>query len=300
MDLTLLTFFNQTLAHPLLDYLMMGLTMGGLGLLPGLGIMLLRGNQWRIGLAILISLAASLIITLLFQYLALRPRPEAVQLLLPTPNFPSYPSGHASGAFSTAVILILAYRQWRWQTAALIGASLIALSRVYLGHHYFSDIVGGAVLGAGVGATGYGWLVAHSAGQSGWRWLLWLQVAIMAVITQMAYLNILPWSLLHWPLADKVLHFLLFGGVVFWLNLWLEGRQLSVGRWRIPLAILIPFSIALIEESIQHFSPVRTAGLDDLLSDLAGMICFWWLSHQIIKPKLPKLAASSRIAERET
>jgi undecaprenyl-diphosphatase len=281
MDQTLLTFFNQTLAHPLLDLLMLGLTYGGLALLPSLGVTLLMGEQRRLGLAILVAIAASLALTLIFQYLALRPRPEAVRLLMSPPNFPSFPSGHAAAAFTTATVLGLTYR--RWWALMLVGASLITLSRVYLGYHYPSDIAGGAILGAGAGAAAYG-LIRASRPQ--WRWFLWLQVAIVVVITQMAYLDILPWQLLAWPMSDKVLHFLLFGAVVFWLNLWLEGRIVCLGRWSIPLAVLMPLLIASLEEVAQGWSSVRTASLSDWFSDLAGMLCFWWLSRQIVKSHL--------------
>ena len=78
------------------------------------------------------------------------------------------------------------------------------------------------------------------------------------------------------------MHFLLFGLVAFWLNLWFRGRAVQVKAWPLPLAILLPFSIAMVEEGAQHFSPVRTLSLTDLLSDLFGLIVFWWISQQII------------------
>lgn len=95
----------------------------------------------------------------------------------------------------------------------------------------------------------------------------------------MAYLNILPKTLLSWPFADKVLHFFLFGAVVFWLNLWLKGRVITIWRWRIPLAVLIPLVYAVLEEGAQVFSPYRTVDAVDLTCDLAGMIFFWRVSH---------------------
>ncbi len=98
-------------------------------------------------------------VTLIFQFLALRPRPENVRLLLPAPNFPSYPSGHASAAFATAIVLCLTYRRWRVRALAILGASLIALSRVYLGFHYPSDIIGGAALGVAMGVACCGRIV---------------------------------------------------------------------------------------------------------------------------------------------
>lgn len=280
MDLTLLTFFNQTIAHPLLDGLALALTIVGFAALPGLGVALLIGKHHRAGAAILAALVAGLIGVMIFQYLALRPRPEDVRLLRPTPIFPAFPSGHAAAAFSTAIILGLYNRRARVWLIMLIGASLISLSRVYLGHHYPSDLLGGAVLGATIGAASYGLIVARQPGQIAWRWLLWPQIAVAFVVTQMAYLNILPYHLLTWPLADKALHFLLFGLVAFWLNLWLKGGTVQLKDWAIPLAILLPLSIALLEEGVQHFSPFRTLSLSDLLSDLLGLIFFWWISQQ--------------------
>ncbi|GIK43638.1 MAG: hypothetical protein BroJett011_74710 [Chloroflexota bacterium] len=284
MDLTLLTFFNRTLAHPLLDVFMLIVTYGGLALLPGLGVVLLFGQHRRAGLTILVAIAASLALTFTFQYLSLRPRPEGVRLLFPTPNFPSYPSGHAAVAFAVALVLALFWRRWRGWGLNLAGAGLIALSRVYLGYHYPSDIFAGAVLGAGAGAASYGLLLSPTPGRL--RWLLWPQVAVVMTITQMAYLDLLPWGLLEWPLADKVLHFVLFGLVVFWLNLWLEGSALRWGRRLLPLAVLLPLFIATSEEIAQSWSPLRTADWLDWLSDLAGMLFFWWLSRSLVNAKV--------------
>lgn len=283
MDQTLLTFFNQTLAHPLLDWLMIAASTAGLALLPVLGLaLLLSPKQRRVGQAILAGMLVGLILALIFQQLAGRPRPEAVRLLLPVSGFPSFPSGHATLAFSTAMVLLLAYRRRTWSILALTGATLIALSRLYLGMHYPADLIGGAILGSASGAVAYGLIVARRAGSFNWGWLLWLQIAVALLVTQMAYLGILPYRLLDWPLADKVLHFLLIGSIAFWLNLWLDGRTLSGGYANIPLAIVIPFSLALAEEGLQSFSPLRTASLIDLSSDLLGLLLFWWLSRKLI------------------
>jgi len=303
IDFTLFTFFNQTLAYPWLDPVMIGLTLAGFASLPVLGVILLIGRERKVGLTILVGLAVSLLFTLLLQFSTLRPRPEAVRLLLPTPNFPSYPSGHAAAAFCTAVVVGLSYRRLHWWGLALAGAGLIAFSRVYIGHHYPSDILGGAVLGASVGAACYGLIVAHTRSTTspppglsseadqkpttgrdrpGWMWLLWPQIAIAVIVSHMAYLSILPTQVLQWPLVDKTLHFLLIGSIAFWLNLWLRGRTIKVGSWAIPLALLIPFSLALLEEGVQFFSPVRSADLFDLLSDLAGLMFFWWLSQKLL------------------
>lgn len=287
-DLTLLTFFNQTLAHPLLDVGMIGVTYLGLALLPSLGIIFLPGKQRRVGLAILIAIAASLLLTFVFQYLALRPRPEQVRLLVQTPNFPAFPSGHAAVAFATALVLALKYRRWYGWVTALSGAGLIALSRVYLGVHYPSDILGGAILGTGVGIASYGLIMVERPGRVNWGWLFWPQAALAMVVTEMAYLGLLPWRLLEWPLADKVLHFTLFGLIVFWLNFLWEGKAIRLGQWLIPLAVLLPLTLASTEEVAQAWSPLRTASIFDWLCDLGGMLFFWWLSRKLCTSRLHK------------
>ena len=285
MDNTLLTFFNQTLANPFLDIVMLSFTLVAPGVLFGVGFASLVGKQRRIGFAILIALACGLALTMLFQFTVLRPRPDAVRLIWPTPNFPSYPSGHAVAAFATATVIALAYRR-HWGVVALIAAGLTALSRVTLGHHYPSDIVAGSILGAGIGAACYGLMVTGDSGPNRWRWLLWPQIALVVVITQMAYLDLIPAAIFIWPYTDKVMHFILFGAVVFWLNIWWSGRIMRRGRWAIPLAIIVPLAIAATEEGLQTFSPLRTASLGDLSCDVMGMMVFWWMSQRILNVKL--------------
>jgi undecaprenyl-diphosphatase len=287
MDLTVLTFFNQTLANPWLDGVVLGITTIGFLSLPLLGFLLLARQQERpVGVAILVGVVVGIGLALIFQYLSMRPRPDFARYILPPPNFPAYPSGHATAAFSTALIIGLAYRRRLWWVVGLTGASLIALSRVYLGYHYPSDIISGIILGMAVGAGSYGLIVPRQTLLERCQWLLWLQVAIALLVTQMAYLNILPLYLLDWPMADKVLHLLLIGSIAFWLNLWLKGRTVAIGRWAIPLAVLIPFTIALDEEIAQAFSPLRTASLWDLSSDAIGLLLFWWLSQKLLEAGL--------------
>ena len=99
----------------------------------------------------------------------------------------------------------------------------------------------------------------------------------------MAYLNLVPWQYLRWPFADKFFHALLFGAISFWLNLWLRGRALHVSRWELPVSIVIPFSVALIEECLQSLSPYRTFDLFDLACDLLGMSLACWLSNKVLQ-----------------
>ena len=72
----------------------------------------------------------------------------------PIPASASFPSGHSATAFATAVAVGLVYPRLRWPLLAL--AALVALSRVYLGMHYSTDVVVGTALGVAIGlATGW-------------------------------------------------------------------------------------------------------------------------------------------------
>ncbi|MFZ4057770.1 MAG: phosphatase PAP2 family protein [Ferruginibacter sp.] len=59
------------------------------------------------------------------------------------------PSGHTSSAFSTATSLSIAYPKWYVIAPAYIWASSVAWSRMYQGEHYPSDVLVGALVGAG-------------------------------------------------------------------------------------------------------------------------------------------------------
>ena len=69
--------------------------------------------------------------------------------LVAVPHSTSLPSGHAATAFAAATVVAHYRRDLR--VAAFVVAALIALSRVWLGVHYPSDVLAGAILGLAVG-----------------------------------------------------------------------------------------------------------------------------------------------------
>ena len=104
-----------------------------------------------------------------------RPRPQEtiskLCILIRRPRDFSFPSGHTSSSFAAAVILLQTTPLWLG-LLSLIIAVLIAFSRLYLGVHFPSDVVCGAVLGIIFGAAALllfrfvlegGWLLQKAA-----------------------------------------------------------------------------------------------------------------------------------------
>jgi undecaprenyl-diphosphatase len=85
-----------------------------------------------------------------------RPRPEvsADRILVPQDKEFSFPSGHASivagCAVTTAILFSNSARRKIIVCFVMLEAALVCLSRVYVGVHYPSDILGGILLGAGI------------------------------------------------------------------------------------------------------------------------------------------------------
>ena len=66
------------------------------------------------------------------------------------PGSSSFPSGHAMTAFAVAAAIALLAPRLRW---VMLGvASVIAVSRVYLGVHFWLDVLAGAAFGMAIGA----------------------------------------------------------------------------------------------------------------------------------------------------
>lgn len=119
----------------------------------------------RYGVAMLSALAIGALITnICFKPLAARPRPYTwdgsvfqqiwEEMGCPSESDKSFPSGHMCAAMALATAVFLrGDRKISW--TAFLYAALVGLSRVYLGVHYFSDVLGGVFVGLIGGVLGY-------------------------------------------------------------------------------------------------------------------------------------------------
>lgn len=94
-----------------------------------------------------IAAAVSVGLVQLLKALFDRPRPE--ELLVMT-DAGSFPSGHVANAATMAVVLAIVIGRWWVWFAGIAYVVLMALSRTYLGAHWVSDTVAGALIGAGI------------------------------------------------------------------------------------------------------------------------------------------------------
>jgi len=103
------------------------------------------------GFSFLLGLAFNQVILLFIQ--RLRPYDGGItHLLIARSVDPSFPSDHATAAFAIAAAFLL-HRLPSEALGFLAAAVLIAISRIYIGTHYASDVLGGALTGVAAAAV---------------------------------------------------------------------------------------------------------------------------------------------------
>lgn len=112
-------------------------------------------RAWRLAAFLLLSRAGAQLLSSALKAAVDRARP-VFDLPVDTARGPSFPSGHTVAAAATwtalavlVLLLVRPHRRWPVLAAALLVAAAVAASRVLLGVHYLSDVVGGLLLGAG-------------------------------------------------------------------------------------------------------------------------------------------------------
>jgi len=156
----------SSLHWPVVTPVMKGLTYAGAGGTIWIVIALLVAFRRRRPL-VLVAMVAMIIVASRIDAILKdaigRARPfvgdPSVHPSIALPHDPSMPSGHAMNAFAGAVLLGSIVPSARWWLLGL--ACAIALSRVYLGVHFPSDVLAGAALGAAIGAA-VAWLLPRA------------------------------------------------------------------------------------------------------------------------------------------
>jgi undecaprenyl-diphosphatase len=152
----------QELHNPVLDKIMLGITFLGddgiFWIAIGIICLILKKHR-KMGLQLLLSMLCTFILgNLILKNIFARPRPcdidTAVTLLLSRPHGHSFPSGHSINSMVAAVALFLNNK--KIGIPALIIATLIGFSRLYLFVHFPTDVLGGFVIAILV-AIGVDW-----------------------------------------------------------------------------------------------------------------------------------------------
>lgn len=156
LDETLLCWIAEHCRVDWLNPLVIGYTsLGNAGLCflaAALVLAVLRKTRWS-GITALAAMGFGLLVTnLTIKPLITRPRPwvamEDFVTLVTSSDPHSFPSGHTTAAFAFGVALLLTLPQKWAKAAAMIAAALMGLSRLYVGVHFPTDVLAGAVIGA--------------------------------------------------------------------------------------------------------------------------------------------------------
>jgi undecaprenyl-diphosphatase len=156
IDLNIFYFFNNTLSIPVLDKFFSLITNVNNWYIAYVILLLISfikggriGRLTVIGVLVLITLTDQLSSNIL-KDLIHRLRPCIVLPDVKTPigctGTYSFPSNHAVNNFAAAIFIYRFFPKLKW--ALFITAVLISVSRIYLGLHYPSDVLGGAILGS--------------------------------------------------------------------------------------------------------------------------------------------------------
>lgn len=158
IDMQVAQWFHSNAAMPLTRFVLFFThvhSVPGLILLSTLFAIFLiwrKKRYWLLSLAV--AVPGGMLLNVALKHIFQRARPSFDEPLLTLTTY-SFPSGHAAGSTVfygvLAAYLVCTIKPWRWRFIIVLSAialvALVALSRLYLGVHYLSDVLAGIIVG---------------------------------------------------------------------------------------------------------------------------------------------------------
>ena len=319
LDTSLFRFVNQSLGNPLCDWLMPVLS-GGNGVMrwfipfavAAIAAMLCFGKSRARLCALMIFLVVALgdpLVVNTIKKAVARPRPcitlpDVVERLGCTQSG-SMPSAHAANWFAMTMVAFLFYRRSIWFMLPM--ALAVSFSRVYNGVHYPSDVLAGAILGAGYAAA-FAVAIEMAWRNFGKKWFPLWHAKLPSLINpvqrptsnvQRPESEIQPSTDSHWLRLGYILIFIMLaarwiyiaGGAI---NLekdeayqWLWSKHLALSYYSKPpgIAVIQFVSTSIFgdtESGVRFFSPLFAAILSVMAlrffaREACARVGFWLL-----------------------
>lgn len=159
IDVSVLYFLNQTIANPVFDKFFSYITDVKHWFLTYLVLILIcffkggRIGKIACGFMVLLIIASDQFSSNFLKNLIDRARPcnvlPDIRTVLGCSGTFSFPSSHAVNNFAAAMFFAKIFPKYKW--ILFISAFFVAISRPYLGLHYPSDTLGGAIIGIVIG-----------------------------------------------------------------------------------------------------------------------------------------------------
>ena len=154
LDGGFLLFLQESVRNPVLDKIMIFITSlgdGGMIWIVATVLLLIPKKTRKAGIISAVALLGSLLFNnMLIKNIVQRPRPyvtlETLRIIIPRPSEFSFPSGHSSSSFAAAAVFYRLLPK-KLGIPAVVLAGLIAFSRLYVGVHYPTDVLAGALMG---------------------------------------------------------------------------------------------------------------------------------------------------------
>ena len=165
LDQNILLFIQEYIRHDWMDWFWKGIThLGDFGIFWILLtiVLLIPKKTRKAGLASALALIIGTLITnVAIKNVVARIRPyeviQELELMIEKQKDFSFPSGHTCASFASAFAIYKCKEVFskKWRIAAMVLATLIALSRLYVGVHYPTDVLGGLIVGLFSGWAGW-------------------------------------------------------------------------------------------------------------------------------------------------